>query len=1099
MRLSQQIGPLEDMVVYGPRGRHARFEQVQSEPGSRMTRQRPRELMRLVSLRGPRIALAVDLAPKVPGSDVVRRMDDNLALLGRPELVKRVVAEVAQITDPADLASTSLEALRGALDQVNHVADLEVDLGGPTSVPIAALSHADAFQGDLLRVYDSWLAQRITGGDPGSLAAHVRLLRAAAVVLEWEVGPERVSESPLETWLTSTRITTPRSWTRRGQSSAVAPARRVARPNAPELGRNDVAQDLRTRLAGVTEGLEAMRQVQSALVEARARWERSRGALVLDSATAGTARDESVLLAVASPNPASDDEIRATLEQRLEAIEGIPTDTHAKLNKLIRERTGMDDLLGNLDVAVDTPDSHLCAEIQAIENAILYDLPPAPNPTKPAQPPLLSSLGLGDLVVARERLVGYEAHEIAHIENVLPGENKVYDTERRHRFETTTEDETTTQTESQTDTDTTDRDTAQSRTQTDLAKSLAVDAGVNVSTKYGATKIEASLDVQFQRSLTASTSETAESVHEIISRTVEREREEVRNLRRTITLDESRVLSHHEIDNTAEAGGEGPEAISGVYRWVEKIEEIELRRYGTRLMVEFHIPEPSVSLLEGQQREDAHVVVTLPPFDVRPADLSRQTYRCLAQRYGTVLGPPPAEWIDVPYHQASTTNNKADYGGKYVHTGLISVPAEYRPVRVTVTVTAPPKSVKATDWKRPYITVAVGTASQRYVIMKDGEAKTQFIGPVIASLWPTGPNEESIGFVTSTAYFDPSATVEQGVPISLSASRADDNAFTAQAVVAAKLTDEAWQAWQLDSWDRLRLAHARKQDELDRRHREAEISQSFGVEVSGRPPSTNRRTERTELKKWSIKALRHETFDFHPMVTEQGLQEIDPSDAEAQAPVTAFFEQSFEWDQMTYLFYPYYWARRDTWTLRQRQRSVDPTHEAFLASGAARVIVAVTPGYERRLLCYLGVTDPGLLQEIPGMDVPCPVDAMTDDGDGATPDFHDVGLDILTERHGDLVRGSGTLAVVQGEAIVTINADSLWAAGKEDVGRELQIDGADYEVVDVTSPTTLVLDRPVETDDREAIAYAAGSLRYSSPWQVRVPTDLVVLDRDALR
>lgn len=202
---------------------------------------------------------------------------------------------------------------------------------------------------------------------------------------------------------------------------------------------------------------------------------------------------------------------------------------------------------------------------------------------------------------------------------------------------------------------------------------------------------------------------------------------------------------------------------------------------------------------------------------------------------------------------------------------------------------------------------------------------------------------------------------------------------------------------------------------------------------------------------------------------------------------------------MTYFFYPYYWARRDTWELRRLQQSVDSVYEAFLQSGAARVIVPVTPGYERRLLCYLNFHETELAKLIHGMDIPCPDDPMLDGEDTATPDFYDVGLDILTERHGDLVRGTGSLSVVQGETEVTINPDSLWAANEQDVGRELQIAGVDYEISQVTSETTIVLDRFIESDTNNAVAYASGSLRYGSPWQIRVPTNLLVLDEDQLR
>lgn len=239
-----------------------------------MLRQAPREVLRLVSLRAPRAGLTVDLAPSVPESDVVERMKGNLQLLGTPELMKRVVAPIHRLSG-AELNATSLAGLRVALEQVSHLEGLTVDIGGSTPLSIGDVTGDGQFRTDLLRVYDSWLAQRLSAGDITSIAAHTRLLRAAAVTLAWSVSPERVRETPLTAWMNLTLMVTPRSWSRREQSRLDGPTRRAAKPNAPKRGRNARAQDLRAQIAGVTTGLEAMRKVENIVVESRAVWERS--------------------------------------------------------------------------------------------------------------------------------------------------------------------------------------------------------------------------------------------------------------------------------------------------------------------------------------------------------------------------------------------------------------------------------------------------------------------------------------------------------------------------------------------------------------------------------------------------------------------------------------------------------------------------------------------------------------------------------------------------------------------------------------------------------------------------------------------------------
>ena len=93
----------------------------------------------------------------------------------------------------------------------------------------------------------------------------------------------------------------------------------------------------------------------------------------------------------------------------------------------------------------------------------------------------------------------------------------------------------------------------------------------------------------FHRVKSQSQSSSINTAREIVTKAVERTFEQVRVLRRLTITEEIRELNRHELTN---AGG-SPKAISGIYLWVEKIQKVELRHYGTRMMVEFHVPEPA--------------------------------------------------------------------------------------------------------------------------------------------------------------------------------------------------------------------------------------------------------------------------------------------------------------------------------------------------------------------------------------------------------------------------------------------------------------------------------------------------------------------------
>jgi hypothetical protein len=218
-------------------------------------------------------------------------------------------------------------------------------------------------------------------------------------------------------------------------------------------------------------------------------------------------------------------------------------------------------------------------------------------------------------------------------------------------------------------------------------------------------------------------------------------------------------------------------------------------------------------------------------------------------------------------------------------------------------------------------------------------------------------------------------------------------------------------------------------------------------------------------------------------------QEISPLHADAQAPIVRFYEDAFEWEHMSYSFYPYHWARRATWRARAAVKAIDPRHQAFLEAGAAKVIVPVAPGYEDHVLAFLDPSDPTANELERILKLP-PTSAPAN----ATDQFRDLWIELLTERKPDVARGSGTLAVEHDSTTVRVNADSDWKLDKaRDAGREIYVAGNRYEVASVTDATTFVLDRPCESATNPRAAYVAGSTPYGSAWTINVPTSLVVL------
>jgi hypothetical protein len=770
----------------------------------------------------------------------------------------------------------------------------------------------------------------------------------------------------------------------------------------------------------------------------------------------------------AAPTPTADapapivvnnDRFLRDVEQRLgekhaatfrNVVASVPRDTLDNVAVI----SGLFEIGGLLDQG-----NRLCSEIQAIEEDLGDGLPTVSGDAVPVTRPIVAALGWGDLVVARESLVGYAAREIAHIENVMPGESKLRELRRVSKSVQTNETETTTEKETEKDSQTTDRYELQAQSQETIARDFSVSTAVNSSAKYGLTQVDMSLDAAFSQSQTQSRSSSINTAKEVVTKAVERTFERVRVLRRLVLTEEIHELNRHELANVG--GSAPPTALSGIYVWVEKIQKVELRHYGTRMMVEFHVPEPALSLLE---RSGGRAVrKTLPPFDVSPTEIEPTNYMCLAERYGAAdVEVPPTLYVEVGWGWTSTLNEDADAWAEDQFTATINVPAGYRPVWTKVAWSG----LRGKDENREFnFAFSVGGKSQ--------------------GIEHTVNTYDGVVLQLDAAYDWP-----QGVPVSGRLHGAWDGAMYAQVTLRCLRTSEALDAWRLRTWQSLRAGY----EALQRKVAQEEEQRAYQEDVLGTarndaPDSENRRIERDELQKWAIKSMRLVPQNLNAIEQVGDVQEINPTYADAQAPIVRFYEDSFEWEHVNYFLYPYYWARRASWPMRTASMSPDPLHQAFLQAGAARVIVPVTPGFEDKVAWFLDPSNPATT-ELERILTPPPGSVPS----SATDPFRDLWVELLTDQKPDLARGSGTLKVKHGNSVVQINPDSTWnVAESRDLGREVYIAGDQYDVQSVTNETTFTLDRPYNGPDDNAAVYVAGSTPFGPPWTVNIPTTLIVL------
>jgi hypothetical protein len=291
-------------------------------------------------------------------------------------------------------------------------------------------------------------------------------------------------------------------------------------------------------------------------------------------------------------------------------------------------------------------------------------------------------------------------------------------------------------------------------------------------------------------------------------------------------------------------------------------------------------------------------------------------------------------------------------------------------------------------------------------------------------------------------------------------------------------------AWKLKTYFSIMVAYEAAKSNYDDAVKAAQTRASFNLQI-GRNPSENRVIEQGELKRGCIEIMSAQRFDAFDSVARNiapyGYPEIDFDNAKAEARFIRLFEQTMEWENMTYLFYPYFWSRKDSWVTLVQLTDDDPLFNRFLQAGAARVQVPVRPGFAGPVLNYLHGT--GQVWDADGYLI-----------DSTDPNAGEIELSMLAELKAQLgnnfVDGPGTVAVSQGNPQITGAGTSF---NTYDVNRRIRINANVYVISSVVGPDRVTLSAPYTGQSATALSYALGPVLVGGPWEIRVPTDLIKL------
>jgi hypothetical protein len=540
----------------------------------------------------------------------------------------------------------------------------------------------------------------------------------------------------------------------------------------------------------------------------------------------------------------------------------------------------------------------------------------------------VTSLGIADFRRVEQEVCCYVPGEVSHIENIMAREYKERSTRSLTSIENTTEQTSEREIENLRDTTTTERNEMQSEVSSivDEDKSKAYGANASVSGEKFGIKISAGgyFDASTSSSTSNSNSQAQSYAQEVTERAMDRVVQKVSKKRTSRILKEFEENNKHGFDNT-----KGDKHITGVYRWIDKIYKNKLINYGKRLMYEFAIPEPArffkeaiyKSLEDGTDTTSAVILPEAPKplsyYGIEHAGfLHEGNYQYYAAKYGAEVTAAPEY-----YSYVGTSLTKSQQGGDG---GRLTNKAVKDVVKV-------PEGYKA---------VAAKTTGTQ----QDGHVQIAVAGRVFnlnsynfLSIWPYYRDE-----VPVSGYFNLNWVTNVNI------------------LVKCERTDVYYNEWKNETYNAIIDAY----NERLREYNEATIAKeaeavTVDQERLNFNPLLNRSLEKRELKRIAIELLidqsRVSRDNYNAVDETTGVSTVKKGlGLQNHAATVKFFEQAYDWEIMSYTFYPYFYAKEADWKgLFQSQDAADPIFQAFLQSGLARTIVPVRSGFEDAVNWYM--------------------------------------------------------------------------------------------------------------------------------------------------
>jgi hypothetical protein len=547
-------------------------------------------------------------------------------------------------------------------------------------------------------------------------------------------------------------------------------------------------------------------------------------------------------------------------------------------------------------------------------------------------------IGIADYKKVEQTVHCYVEGEVAHIENIMAREYKEKSTRRLRRSENTTTISKETEREQQSDTSSTSRFDMQSEVAKVMQQSKDFSANASFQAGWGSAvtgqyQLNAGANYATHSSKEESSRQAVSEAKEITARALDRVVTRVNEERIEKIVEEFEENNKHGFDNR-----EGDKHVTGVYRWVDKVYKNRIYNYGKRMMFEFMVPQPARMHLLGM-KDDVSIKKLVMPEDPRTAttftmkdysQVNESTVKYWAGKLNAEIAAIPDARIAIG---KSFSGAKADANELFSESVEVDIPEGYKTVHANIKAYAN----YDTDTRQLH-SFSVSVGSMMYSLNE-----------YRAGILFEKDTEASPAFKVGEYY--------NKIPVSYHSE--NYHAFNIAITIKADLTNEAKTKWQQETFSSIIRAYEVAMAEYNQQLAEEEAK---GNKIKGENPNFYRQIEQTILRKNCISYLVEQdpnaanTYGklMHNNANSFGQYEVNVTQSLDQyTSLAKFMEQAFEWEIMSYHFYPFYWANRQDWQKLYQYDNADPLFRSFMQSGLARVVVTVRPGFENAVQYYM--------------------------------------------------------------------------------------------------------------------------------------------------